>query len=451
MVAWVESRIPAGVSLMALSAVVGTLAGIGAWALKVSIGTMFRFFTRLAAWTGTPWILLILPIVGILITQAYQKYIVKHNLEHGTARLQQMLDNHQYALRRGLTIQPLIASIITLGMGGSAGAEGPIATSGAAIGSNLGRICRVSPDMMRILIGCGAGAGIAGIFKAPIGGVLFALEVMKVQFTTLTVIALIVACICGAMSCYILTGFTFDVRFLPTSFFDPTGFWWLILFGIFCGLYSIYYNVVTDMLHRWFKSFKSVWFKNISGGIIVGVCLMLFPSMYGEGYGEVTHLVNGEPYSFASGGLLTDVEPSALMFILLAGACLLLKVFATIASNSAGGVAGDFAPTIFAGAFAGLVFAWCMNYFFDAHLPVALFCLFGTAGAFSGIIHAPLMAIFLVAEMVGNGYGFFLPLTITSVISYLTVKLLAPTSKYRTTNHDDIDALVTAKYSAPNK
>ena len=184
---------------------------------------------------------------------------------------------------------------------------------------------------------------------------------------------------------------------------------------------------------------------NLEGAATVGLCLVLFTAMYGEGYGVVTDLVNDETMGFSVFGVFDGLMPGAWGLIGLAAMVLLLKVFATIASNSAGGVAGDFAPTIFAGAFAGLVFAWTCNALFHADLPPGLFALFGTAGAFAGIIHAPVMAIFLVAEMVGNGYGYFLPLTVAASLSYITVKMLSPRSRYHTANHDDLDALINSK------
>lgn len=391
---------------------------------------------------GPWWLLGVLPVCGILLAVLYQKYVVRGPLEHGTERLSRDLAAHRYGLKAGLCIHPLLASTITLGFGGSAGAEGPIAFAGAAMGSNLARICGVSRQMQRILVGCGAGAGIAGIFKAPVAGILFTLEVLKLKLTTLSVLALTVAALSGAITCYVLTGFSFDVKFLPDSFFDPHTLGWVALLGLFCGLYSVYYGSIAEWLERTFKRISNRWLRALAGGAIVGVCVLLFPAFYGEGYGAVTQLINGITDRFFDGSFFVEDVHSTTDILLMGAAVLMLKVFATIASNSAGGVAGDFTPTVFAGAFAGFVFAAAMNALFDAHLPVGLFCLFGAAGAFSGIIHAPLMAIFLVAEIVGNGYGYILPLAVTASISYAVVKILAPASRYKVGNHDDLAALM---------
>lgn len=428
-----------GVTMMVLAVIVGILSGVAAWVLKWSIGGMCNFFVGYERGPGPYWYVFFLPFVGIFLAVAYQRYVVHGTLEHGTDIVGKMIAEGQYKMRFGMCYQPIIASVLTLGFGGSAGAEGPVATVGSALGSTLARTFGVNPDMVRMMIGCGAGAGIAGIFKAPIGGMLYTLEVMKMKMTTLSVLALVVASLCGTLTCYILTGFSFDVKFLPSSFFDPKSLGWVVLLGIFCGIYSIYYTKITHILHRFFSSIANRWLRAACGAFMVGLSLLMFPCMYGEGYNTVTLLMNDETMTFLRGGLFENDGISAWAFILLAAGVVLVKVFATIASNSAGGVAGDFAPTIFAGAFCGVVFAWTMNYLFHADLSVGIFALFGMTGAFSGIIHAPLMAVFLVAEMVGNGYGFILPLAVTAAVSYITVKLLTPRSGYR--KGDDIKAL----------
>lgn len=432
--------VPESVAIIAAAAIAGILAGVGAWILKFSLGHMGNFFCSFLNPDKVNWYIGLLPVCAILIAGMYQRYITKSDLEQGSDHIARRFVSHRFNMPIALAYQPLIACIITLGLGGSAGAEGPIARSGAAIGSNTARLFGLQKSDVGMLLGCGAAAGIAGIFKAPVGGALFAIEVLKMPVRTISVAALMVASVCGAMTCYILTGFTFDVRFLPLSLFSPEKTWWIIALGFFCGLYSIYYSAIMHHLRRFFSGFKNPWVKNICGGIIVGVCVFLFPSMYGEGYSYVTALINGHSDSFLSNSPLNGIFSGTTFLIIAMAVVMLLKVFAAITSNSSGGVAGDFAPTIFAGAFAGAFFAMAANTIFDVDLPIALFALYGCAGAFSGIIHAPLMAMFLVSEMVGNGYGYFLPLMAVSVVSYITVKLFTPLSRYL--NHDDIAALL---------
>lgn len=432
---------PAGVTLMCLACLCGMAAGVGAWFLKFAIGHMARLLFSQASGSGVWWLLAVLPTAGILIAIAYQRYVVRGQLEHGTDLLCRHINAGHYSLKASLMVNPIIASTITLGFGGSAGAEGPIAYSGAAMGSNIARLFGLRGDMQRIMVACGAGAGIAGIFKAPVAGILFTLEVLKMKLTSLSVLALTVAALSGGLTCYILTGFSFDVKFLPDSFFDPATLGWVAALGVFCGLYSVYYSKVSSLLVRFFGHISNRWLRGVAGGLIVGACILLFPAFYGEGYEAVTELINGTVDRFMAGGPLADVHQDPTSLILMGLAVLMLKVFACIASNSAGGVAGDFTPTVFAGAFAGFVFAATVNALFGARLPIGLFCLFGAAGAFSGIIHAPLMAVFLVAEIVGNGYGYILPLSVVSALSYIVVKILSPGSKYKDANHDDLDAL----------
>ncbi len=443
MVAWRRAHVPIGLSLLVLAMLVGIGGGIGAWFLKWSISGLTSLVFHHLDPGGVNWYLLWLPFAGILLVACYQRYVIHASLEHGTTRMSQALAARQFAMRPGLMYQPLLAAVVTLSAGGSAGAEGPIATAGGAIGSNIGRLFGVTPEMMRVLIGCGAGAGIAGIFKAPIAGALFTLEVMKMRLDTLTVLALILSSVCGAMTCYAMTGYTFDVQFLPHSFFNPAAMGWIVLLGVFCGFYSIYYNKVTALLHRWYDGMTNHWIRNVSSAGVLAVSLLIFPCLYGEGYSTVTQLVNGNETGWIHGTVFASMGLGDVALIGIAALLMLLKVWATISSNSGGGVAGDFAPTIFAGAVAGLVFARLINLIPGVEVSVSLFALLGTAGAFAGIIHAPLMAMFLVAEMVGNGYGFFLPLMVTSIISYVIVKIFTPGSRWDNGNgHDDLTALL---------
>lgn len=410
---------------MALGSIIGILAGACAWFLKWSIGGMSRFFLSLADPGSPNWFLFVLPFVGIIITACYQRYWVKYSLEHGVSQVSRDLAAHQYKLRTGLCYQPLIANVMTVGMGGSAGAEGPVATAGAAIGSVLSRLTGMSPDQIRVMIGCGAGAAIAGIFKAPIGGALFTLEVLKMKLDTMSVLTLFVSALFGGLTTYALTGFTFNIDIHRLIDFDMTLLGWVALLGAFCGFYSIYYNKITNIMLRTFNGMKNPWARNILSATIVGLCILMFPAMYGEGYIAVTDLLNGNTGTILHSGLFAKFDGDPMMMLIFGGLLILTKAFATVSSNSGGGVGGEFAPTIFAGAFAGLVFAWGLNMAFGTHLSPVLFAFLGTAGAFSGIINAPLMATFLVAEMPGDGFVYILPIAVTAFVSFMTCKLFS--------------------------
>lgn len=422
-VLWRRRNITAKVACMLLGAIIGILAGAGAWFLKWSIGGLSHFFLSLTDSHHANWFLFALPFAGIIITACYQRYILGYSLEHGVSQVSRSLAEHQYRLRTGFCYQPLLANVMTVGLGGSAGAEGPIATAGAAIGSLLSRLTGMSPQQMRVMIGCGAGAGIAGIFKAPLGGALFTLEVLKMKLDTLSVLVLFVSTLFGGLTTYILTDFTFNIDVHRLLDFDMAVLGWVAGLGLFCGFYSIYYNKITNVMLRLYNGMKNAWLRNILSATIVGLCLLMFPAMYGEGYIAVTNLVNGDFDHILHGGFFAGYDGDALMMLVFGFLLILTKAFATVSSNSGGGVGGDFAPTIFAGAFCGLVFAWAVNMAFDAGVSPAMFAFVGTAGAFSGIINAPLMATFLVAEMPGDGFIYILPIAIASFISFMTTKI----------------------------
>lgn len=423
LILWRRRRMSEKTAAMMLGSVIGIVAGVFAWFLKWSIGGLSHFFLSLCDPSGANWFMFALPFAGIMLTVCYQHYWVKYSLEHGVAQVSRSLAHRQYDLRTGLCYQPLFANVMTVGLGGSAGAEGPVATAGAAVGSLFARIFGMCPDRVRVMIGCGAGAGIAGIFKSPLGGALFTLEVLKMKLDTLSVLVLFVSTLFGGVTTYVLTGFTFNIQMESLGHFDMHMIWWAAALGVFLGFYSIYYNKVTNVMLRTYNGISNHWIRNLMSATIVGLCLLMFPAMYGEGYAAVTKLLNYHTDSILAGGLFARFDGDATMMLVFGGLLILTKAFATVSSNSGGGVGGEFAPTIFAGAFGGLVFAWSMNMAFDANLDTVTFTLLGTAGAFSGIINAPLMATFLVVEMVGDGFLYFLPIALTSFISFGVCKI----------------------------
>ena len=275
--------------------------------------------------------------------------------------------------------------------------------------------------MLRILVGCGAGAGIAGIFKAPVGGALFAIEVIGVEFTTMSVMALAACCVAAWFSSYVCSGMTLDVPMHVVRQFDAGLIPMALMLGLFCGVYSLYYNFLMDKAEHAIGKVHNPWFKNVTSGLMIGLCLFLFPALYGEGYGVVGGLINGNDGGLLSRSLFTGVNSIWLPVVILAG-ILLVKSFACGMTNAGGGVGGDFAPTLFAGCMAGMLFASVCNMAFGCSLPVADFALFGMAGVMAGTIQAPLMAMFLTVEMTGD-FGMFFPLMLTALISFVTVRL----------------------------
>ena len=428
--AWRRTHVSDQAFFFILAVTTGVLCGTGAALLKAIIHYLSNCFTGgFNAHAPNYWLLLI-PVVGILLTGIYQRYILRHNIEHGVKQLQLALARKRYNIPPFLMYAPMIASSLTLGFGGSAGSEGPIATTGAAIGGNIGRLFKLDSRMLMVMIGCGAGAGIAGIFKAPIGGMLFTLEVLKLELTTVAVMALLLACITAAMTAYVLSGYTVDLSYLQMEQFDPTVIPWIILLGVVTGFYSLYYSDIMSMMGRVYDRMSNPWLRNIISGGILAVLLFIFPAMYGEGYSMMGHLLNGDFAAVTACGLFSHETSDSWPLLLVVAGIVLTKAFAASSSNSGGGVAGDFAPTLFAGCMVGFLFASCLNVWFHLGLPVSSFAFMGMAGVMAGAIRAPLMALFLTAEMT-DGFILFLPLLAVSAISFGIVKIFRPSSYYQ--------------------
>lgn len=429
--------------IVILSCITGCAAGFGAFLLKWIIKFIADHLQTLTGhslhWHEADLWLLILPLAGIMLAVAWQRWVAHANMVHCTSKIVDYLNSKNYSIPGKFIYNPIAACGITLGFGGSAGAEGPIAFAGASIGSRLGKLLGLDDKALRLLVGIGAGAGIAGIFKSPIAGVLFTIEVLRMDMGAAPVTGLIMACVCASVTCYAFTG---TQVYMPYTQQAGLGvpIHWVALLGIFCGLYALLYNWVTIVMRKFFSSRRRPWVSWISGGMIVGIILFMFPAIYGEGYPVMTQLINGDHSGVLSSGLLATPEGDTSRFILILTVMLILKSLATVCSNSAGGVAGDFAPTLFVGTLAGTVFSMAAESLFGIHIPVSLCAMFAMSGAFAGIVHAPVMAIFLVTEITG-AFNFILPITVCAAASYITVVTLHPAGRYIETHYDDLASL----------
>lgn len=430
-VSWRERHIKERNFVVLLALIVGVICGFAAQLLKYLIHEIARFLTANLSLTSANYLYLVYPMVGIMLVTLFVRFVAKDNISHGVTRVLYAISRRKSRLKKRNMYSSLIASSVTIGFGGSVGAEGPIVFTGAAIGSNIGQAFRMSPRILMLLVGCGAAAGIAGIFRAPIAGMLFTLEVLMIDLTGTTVMPLLISSISGATVAYVLEGYSAEFFFAQSEPFQVSRIPHVALLGIVSGFISLYFTRAMFMMESMFSRITRPWLKIVIGGSILAGLILLFPPLYGEGYGTINTLLEGD-YSKVLDGTFFYVDRDSIWFIAaFIGAVILTKVFATSATNGAGGVGGTFAPSLFVGALLGFLFAFVLNNLFVGGVGISNknFTLLGMAGVMSGVMHAPLMAIFLTAEMTG-GYDLFLPLLIVSTLSYMTIRVFEPYSIY---------------------
>ncbi len=429
-VSWRERHIKERSFIIFLALVVGVICGFAAQLLKFLIHVISQVLTSHLSATTANWLYLVYPVIGIFLVTLFLNFVVKDNISHGVTKVLYAISRRKSRLKKRNMYASLIASSMTIGFGGSVGAEGPIVFTGAAIGSNVGQAFRLSPRLLMLLVGCGAAAGIAGIFRAPIAGMLFTLEVLMIDLTGATVMPLLISSITGATVAYVLEGYNAEFFFSQSEPFSMRKIPYVVLLGVFCGFVSLYFTRAMFMMETMFSKLKYRAVKIAIGGMILATLIFFLPPLYGEGYGAINNLLDGD-YSKIVDGTFFYVDRDNIWFIAcFIGAIILTKVFATSATNGAGGVGGTFAPSLFVGAMCGFLFAFLLNNIFDGvGISNKNFTLLGMAGLMSGVMHAPLMAIFLTAEMTG-GYNLFLPLLIVSTLSYMTIRIFEPYSIY---------------------
>lgn len=430
LVIWREHHIREKIFLLILALFVGVCCGFAAQLLKYMIHMIAGLLTAHMNTTTANWLYLVYPVVGILIVTILLRYVVKENISHGVTKVLYAISRRKSRLKKRNMYASLLASSITIGFGGSVGAEGPIVFTGAAIGSNVGQAFRMSPRILMILVGCGAAAGIAGIFRAPIAGMLFTLEVLMIDLSGMTVMPLLLSSVAGAVVAYVLEGYNAEFFFVQSESFVTNRIPFTILLGVVCGLMSYYFTKVMFMMESMFSKLRHTGLKILVGGVIMAGLIFLFPPLYGEGYEAINNLLLGDVSNIVDGTFFYVDRDNVWFLILFIGAIALTKAFATSATNGAGGVGGTFAPSLFVGALTGFLFAYIVNNLdLGFQLSQKNFALMGMAGVMSGVMHAPLMAIFLTAEMTG-GYDLFLPLLIVSALAYITIRIFTPYSIY---------------------
>ena len=429
---WRVAHVSEKMFMIILALLIGFFAAVAAFSLHWIINQIVSLLTSSFDRTGANWLYLVYPVVGIYLTSLFVRYVVKDNISHGITRILYAISSNKSRLKSHNCWSSVIASAITIGFGGSVGAEAPIVLTGSAIGSNLGQLFHLDRKMLMTLVGCGAAGAIAGIFKAPIAGLVFTLEVLMIDMTMSALLPILVSCVTATCFTYIFSGdaslFTFhldsewSVQRIPAC----------ILLGISCGLVSLYFIRMMGVCEDVFARFKNKpYIKLAIGGTVLSLLIFLFPALYGEGYISINLLLNGRTEAdwnqILNNSLFSGQGSMLIPYIALV---LFTKVMATSATNGGGGCGGTFAPSLFIGCFTGFLFSrlWNMNEI-GIYIPEKNFSLLGMAGVMSGVMHAPLTGIFLIAELTG-GYSMFMPLMIVSVCAYLTIIIFEPHSIY---------------------
>lgn len=429
---WRVEHVSEKMFMIILALIVGFFAAVAAFVLHWIINQIVYLLTSSFDRTGANWLYLVYPVVGIYLTSLFVRYIVKDNISHGITRILYAISSNKSRLKSHNCWSSVIASAITIGFGGSVGAEAPIVLTGSAIGSNLGKLFHMDRKMLMTLVGCGAAGAIAGIFKAPIAGLVFTLEVLMIDMTMSALLPILVSCVTATCFTYIFSGdaalFTFHLDSMWSVQRIPA----CVLLGITCGLVSLYFIRMMGACEDVFARFKDKPYVRLAiGGTVLSLLIFLFPALYGEGYSSINLLLNGRTEAdwnqILDNSLFAGQGAMLIPFIALV---LLTKVIATSATNGGGGCGGTFAPSLFIGCFAGFLFSrlWNINQI-GVYVPEKNFALLGMAGVMSGVMHAPLTGVFLIAELTG-GYTMFMPLMIVSVCAYLTIIIFEPHSIY---------------------
>lgn len=429
---WRVEHISEKMFMIILALIVGFFAAVAAFVLHWIINQIVQLLTSSFDRTGANWLYLVYPVVGIYLTSLFVRYVVKDNISHGITRILYAISSNKSRLKSHNCWSSVIASAITIGFGGSVGAEAPIVLTGSAIGSNLGKLFHMDRKMLMTLVGCGAAGAIAGIFKAPIAGLVFTLEVLMIDMTMSALLPILVSCVTATCFTYIFSGdaalFTFHLDSVWSVQRIPA----CVLLGITCGLVSLYFIRMMGACEDVFARFKDKPYVRLAiGGTVLSLLIFLFPALYGEGYSSINLLLNGRTEAdwnqILDNSLFAGQGAMLIPFIALV---LLTKVIATSATNGGGGCGGTFAPSLFIGCFAGFLFSrlWNINQI-GVYVPEKNFALLGMAGVMSGVMHAPLTGVFLIAELTG-GYTMFMPLMIVSVCAYLTIIIFEPHSIY---------------------
>ncbi len=428
-IAWRIAHIQERNFIYILSLVVGLAAGLAALVLKTLIHFVEVKLTKWITIDAISYWYLIYPMIGIFLTVLFVKYVVKDNIGHGVARILFSISRKNSKLKPHNSYSSMVASSLTIGLGGSVGAEAPIVLTGASIGSNLARLFKLNYKYVTLMVGCGAAGAIAGIFNAPIAGIVFTLEVLMIDLTMAYLVPLLISAVSATALTSFFMGEGVLLRFNSISPFQFGNIEYYILLGIFMGLLGFYFTRSAMFLELKFSSIKNWMLRLLSGGIILGLLIFIFPPLWGEGYTTVITIFQGAGKTLLNNTIFVEFRNNQFVLLLFLAAILIFKVFAMSATTGSGGIGGIFAPTLFLGAIGGFFMVRLLNTFYKLGLPEDNFALAGMAGMMAAVMHAPLTGIFLTAEIT-SGYAMFVPLIITATVAYLTIMKFEPHSIY---------------------
>lgn len=427
-ISWRERNVSQKNFLIFLSLVIGILSAISAVILKNIIFLIKSLLTANIHTNGASYWYLAFPAIGIFLASMFVRFIVKDDISHGITKILYAISQRKARIKPHNMWSSIVASALTIGFGGSVGAEAPIVLTGSAIGSNLGRFFKLDQKTLMLLVGCGAAGAIGGIFNAPIAGVVFTLEVLMVDMTMTTIIPLIISSVSATAISYFFMGQAALFHFSGFEPFTLGRIPYLIILGLVCGFVSLYFTRGMNSIENLFRKMSKPYLKLIVGGATLSILIFFLPGLYGEGYDTIEVLLNNTPDKVLEGSVFYAYKDYYWAVFVYIGLTVLFKIVATSATNGAGGTGGTFAPSLFVGCLTGYLVAFLFNYL-GVDMPEKNFAFAGMAGVLSAVMHAPLTGIFLIAEITG-GYDLFMTLMITSVVAYLTIRIFEPHSLY---------------------
>ncbi|MBR4716324.1 MAG: chloride channel protein [Bacteroidales bacterium] len=421
-IVWRMRHLSDRVFLLILSVVVGGLSGLAAVLLKTLVHVTNRWLLEfnIPTFVGGNLLILIYPAIGILLTILFVRYIVKGQIGHGLPSVLLSLSRKGGVLPARNMYSSLVASTLTVAFGGSVGLEAPIASTGSAIGSNIGRFFRLSAHDVKLLLGCGAAGAIAGIFKAPIAGVLFVIEVFMFDMTATSILPLMLSAVSASTVAYFLMGNELQFAFNVVGETGLSQIPYYIVLGVFCAAVSLYFLRITDRVEEWFSRRRSQTHRAVIGAVALGVMIFLFPPLFGEGYAFLTELLNGSDRMLFEHSIFSSLSENNWMVLAYLLVLILMKAVATATTIGCGGVGGTFGPSLIVGGMSGYFICMLSNQLGFPEQSTANFALVGMAAVMTGVMHAPFMAIFLIAEITG-GYALMVPLLVASSVTYLCV------------------------------